>query len=159
LNEQRISFFVVKISWKNIFYRVKFLLLSEKISQKTRITLGELMTPVTKSGLPITPPSNRNPKQADPAVVARAMEMLKAQREPNSPPLTRPGISITAQQSLSLPDGQYIGDVKDGVPHGRGKLKDRKFKHVSPLFTKRKPLSQLIAFFICDQFLPIRELI
>jgi hypothetical protein len=80
------------------------------------------MTPVTKSGLPITPSSNRNPKQTDPAVVARAMEMLKAQREPNSPPLTRPGISTTAQQSLSLSDGQYVGDVKDGVPHGRGKL-------------------------------------
>jgi len=81
------------------------------------------MTPVTRGGLPTNqPPSNRNPNQPDAAVVARAMEMLKSQREPTSPPPIRPGISTTAQQSLSLPEGQYVGDVKDGVPHGRGKL-------------------------------------
>lgn len=64
--------------------------------------------------------SNQNPIQVNPAALARAMQIITASQssQPSAPQIAQP----TVQQTLSLPEGQYVGDVKDGVPHGRGTL-------------------------------------
>lgn len=66
----------------------------------------------------------RSPVQVDPAVLARTMQILAEQMAANqSQQQAAPSIArATAQQTLNHADGQYIGDLQDGVPHGRGTL-------------------------------------
>jgi hypothetical protein len=60
--------------------------------------------------------------QANPAV-ERAMEVLRLVAAKQNPQQAAPSIAqATAQQTLTLQEGQYVGDVKDGLPHGRGTM-------------------------------------
>ncbi len=62
--------------------------------------------------------------QVDPAVLARTMQIVANQmaatqtQQQSIPRITR----VTTQQTLALAEGQYIGDVQNGLPHGRGTL-------------------------------------
>ncbi len=62
--------------------------------------------------------------QVDPAVLARTMQILSNQMAANQRPQppAPPIANAAVQQSLSLQEGQYVGDVKDGLPDGRGML-------------------------------------
>lgn len=53
--------------------------------------------------------------KVDPTVLARK---IIAEQNPAPPPI----VYATFQQILSLPNGQYEGDVKNGLPHGMGTL-------------------------------------
>lgn len=70
-------------------------------------------------------PQNQGPIQVDPAVLARTMQVLLASQQaakehPSAEPAKLSHVSI--QQTLALPDGQYVGDVVDEKPNGRGTL-------------------------------------
>lgn len=60
----------------------------------------------------------------DPALLARVVEIAAAQiAASSSPPSSSPPIvEATVQTTLTFPDGQYVGDVRDGQPHGRGTM-------------------------------------
>ncbi len=66
----------------------------------------------------------QNPLQVDPVVLARTMQIIANQMasKQNPQPAPSPISQATAQQTLSLPGGQYVGDVKNGEPDGRGTL-------------------------------------
>lgn len=78
------------------------------------------------TGVFISQPSEQNTIQVDPVVLAQAMQRNATQWAVNQnaqQTTTAPKIAhATAQQTLSLPEGQYVGDVLDGKPHGRGTL-------------------------------------
>lgn len=60
--------------------------------------------------------------QTNPAV-DRAIDVLKLMAARQSQPQPIPSFSqVTAQQTLTLQEGQYVGDAKDGLPHGRGTM-------------------------------------
>ena len=84
-----------------------------------------MTTPTERTPLISPPVAGYQPVQStiqiDPDVLARTMQILAAVQQrpqPSAQPIGR----ATVQQSLQLPDGQYVGEVKDGLPHGMGTL-------------------------------------
>ncbi|MBS0615699.1 MAG: hypothetical protein JSR58_04010 [Verrucomicrobia bacterium] len=92
--------------------------MTDKISEKTPL----LQTNLPQSGAIQT--SSQNPIQVDPVVLGRAMQIISkqmaAQQEVQRANVPLP--QVTTQQTLTLSDGRYVGDVQNGEPHGRGTL-------------------------------------
>ncbi|MBS0615700.1 MAG: hypothetical protein JSR58_04015 [Verrucomicrobia bacterium] len=88
--------------------------------------IGE-KTPLLQTNLPQSAAlqtSSQNPIQVDPVVLGRAMQIISkqmaAQQEMQRANVPLP--QVTTQQTLTLSDGRYVGDVQNGLPHGRGTL-------------------------------------
>ncbi len=79
----------------------------------------------TSSGLPITQQPAREPTIQELQEQIRVLSVMVLQQNQGNPqPLqgTSPAIQSNPILSLSLPEGEYKGAVKDGVPNGIGEL-------------------------------------
>ncbi len=88
------------------------------LSSETTALLQTLTTSLQNQG--------ENSVEIDPAVLARAVQTLVANQlaAQQNQPQTAPTISqATAQHALTLPEGEYIGEIQDGMQHGRGILR------------------------------------
>ena len=87
---------------------------SPAINETTALLCTLRMSPQGQDGNSVQVGSN---------VVHRAIQILVASQraaQQNQPQAAPKVLQATAQQAITLPEGEYIGDIKDGVPHGKG---------------------------------------